>query len=127
MEKFATAQQRLEQHKVQIRVRDRHRDARQTRPASDVDHPLTWRQQLAYDGAVNQVALPEATHFARPQQTALHPGIRQNFRVPPSQLEPRTEHPDGDVLVEIIWFHVKHSRLGFTKTSFRSPAPSRHP
>ena len=91
VEKLAPPQHRFEQRDIEVGSRDRERYARQPGPATDIDHPGAWLDELGHRGTVEDVPVPHPVHFPRAEQASLDPGAGEQIRIPLRQVEPVTE------------------------------------
>jgi hypothetical protein len=62
-------------------------DTRQAGAAADVDQPGVFRDQFSHRGTVEQVTVPDAICFARTQQAANDPSIREQLAIPNSRAQ----------------------------------------
>ncbi len=72
-----TLQQRLDESDAQVGAGDRQGDAGEAGAGSDVDDVDAFIHGLADDGAVEDVAIPEARDFARTDEATLRTGRRE--------------------------------------------------
>ena len=94
VEKRRPAQQGLDQGHGDVRARDGHHEARQSRSCPDVAHRGTVRDHLAQDGRVEHVPVPELVDLAWSDQSPHHSLSSQEFGVADGKVQPvRRERP----------------------------------
>jgi len=93
LQEGGATQQRLDQGDVQVRPAHREHEAGQPGAGADVADVGPLREHVRQHGAVEQVSFPEPGGLPRADQTAHHPGVGEQGRVPLGEREPSSEHP----------------------------------
>jgi hypothetical protein len=89
--------QRLDEVHLEVRPGDGDGDPRQARSRPDVHQslPRDTRYQSLDDGAVEDVALPQARRLPRPDQPMADARVGEELDEPNRDREPVPEHPEG--------------------------------
>lgn len=92
LEEVRTAQQWLKERDLQIGAHQCQRDTREAGARTHIAHRDALGNHLGEHRTVQQVALPQARHLARTDESSLDARVREQLRVPDSLWKELTEY-----------------------------------